>query len=223
VVGFEPERPARVLPVEAEAFQEGPVQRWQSIGERATSIRSLEEPWGSWQVVQFSRTGAWSQRNGPRFSAWQLVQNSLTVLPCLSSRTFVEPCWLWQVEHSSLPSRTGMCEERRILAASSRWHWAQVSVTEAILRWPVSDFGVWTLWQETQVMLRASCMLPCHWACSSRLWQPRQASLASRGAMALKLRRRFLAPTSSTWAWPAPWQVSHPRSAAGARGSQARA
>ena len=38
----------------------------------ALSIFSLIVPWASWQFRQFSRTGACSQRKGPRFSAWQV-------------------------------------------------------------------------------------------------------------------------------------------------------
>ena len=50
-------------------------QRWQSIGMRTTSMRSFDEPCGSWHVVQFSRTGACSHSIGPRISAWQLVHS----------------------------------------------------------------------------------------------------------------------------------------------------
>jgi len=35
------------------------------------TIFSLIDPWASWQLRQFSRTGACSQSIGPRFSAWQ--------------------------------------------------------------------------------------------------------------------------------------------------------
>src|SRR5512132_2734859 len=101
-------------------------QRWQSIGARATSMRSLEDPCASWHVVHPSRTGAWSNRNGPRFSAWQLMQNSVTVDPVFSRRTLVVPCGEWQEVHSIFPSRTGMCDPRCILAALSRWHGAHV-------------------------------------------------------------------------------------------------
>jgi hypothetical protein len=45
-------------------------QRWQSIGDFATSIRSLDEPCGSWQLSRLSRPAACSKRNGPRFSVW---------------------------------------------------------------------------------------------------------------------------------------------------------
>ena len=44
-------------------------------------MRSLLLPCESWQVVQLSATGACSHRNGPRFSVWQLVQLSSTVVP----------------------------------------------------------------------------------------------------------------------------------------------
>jgi len=43
------------------------------------SIRSLFDPCGSWQVEQLSVTGKCSQSIGPRFSAWQLTHDSLTV------------------------------------------------------------------------------------------------------------------------------------------------
>ncbi len=84
-------------------------QRWQSIGMRTFSIRSLDEPWGSWQVVQFSRTGACSNSIGPRISAWHVVQLSFTELPTLSAFTLlIDPCGLWHDEQVSLPSRTGI-------------------------------------------------------------------------------------------------------------------
>ena len=87
-------------------------QRWQRNGSLLTSIRSLFDPCGSWQVVQLSVTGACSHRYGPRFSAWQLVQLSSIVVPALSSRTLVLPCVLWQDEQVIPPSRTGICVKR---------------------------------------------------------------------------------------------------------------
>src|SRR5690242_1784551 len=101
--------------------------RWQSIVSFVTSMRLLDEPCGSWHVLHFSATGSCSHRNGPRFSAWQLVHDSLTVLPFLSRRTFVDPCGLWQELQSIFPSRTGMCAERCIFDALSGWHLPQVS------------------------------------------------------------------------------------------------
>src|SRR6187397_640309 len=89
-------------------------QRWQSIGMRTTSMRSFDEPCGSWQVAQLSRTGVCSQSIGPRISVWQLVQLSAIELPTRRALTLlIEPCGLWQVEHDILPSRTGMCATAR--------------------------------------------------------------------------------------------------------------
>ena len=48
---------------------------WHSVhrrGRETFSRNSFTEPCGSWQFRQFSRTGACSNRNGPRFSAWHL-------------------------------------------------------------------------------------------------------------------------------------------------------
>ena len=42
------------------------------------------EPCASWQLRQFSRTGACSQSTGPRISAWQLRQLSATEVPVRS-------------------------------------------------------------------------------------------------------------------------------------------
>src|SRR5690349_24523067 len=52
-------------------------QRWHRNGRLPASTLSLFAPCGSWQVTQFSRTGACSHRNGPRLSEWQLSQSSL--------------------------------------------------------------------------------------------------------------------------------------------------
>src|SRR5689334_14355690 len=88
--------------------------RWQSIGMRTASIRSFDEPCGSWHVVQLSFTGACSQSIGPRISAWQLMHVSDTELPTRSALTLLmDPCGLWHEEHSILPSRTGMCATAR--------------------------------------------------------------------------------------------------------------
>src|SRR3970040_2179580 len=95
-------------------------QRWHSIGTLATSIRSLFEPCGSWHVTQFSRPTACSNRNGPRFSAWQLAQDSAIELPVLSIFTFCDPCGLWQLVHSILASRAGMWDDLWGLLASFR-------------------------------------------------------------------------------------------------------
>src|SRR6187397_88140 len=98
-------------------------QRWQSIGMRTTSMRSFDEPCGSWHVAQFSRTGACSNSMGPRISVWHVVQSSATELPVFRFLTLlIEPCGLWHELHVSLPSRTGMCATARsVLATWSRW------------------------------------------------------------------------------------------------------
>ena len=73
------------------------------------------------RVAQFSLTGACSQSIGPRISAWQLMQLSLTELPTLSALTLLmDPCGLWHDEHDILPSRTGMCATARSVLATCR-------------------------------------------------------------------------------------------------------
>src|SRR3954468_3339808 len=151
-------------------------QRWHNIGSLATSIRSLFVPCGSWQLTQFSRPAACSHRNGPRFSAWHVAQASLIELPSRSILTFCDPCGLWHVVHSSLPSRTGMCDDRCTLATSFVWHCTQVSVTVSFFSWASVDFGSCTLWQVVQDMLRESCLLPAQLLCSLRAWHVVQVS-----------------------------------------------
>ena len=98
-------------------------------------MRSFDEPCGSWQVAQFSLTGACSHSIGPRISAWQLMHSSATELPTLSAFTLlIDPCGLWHDEHAILPSRTGMCATARsVLATCVRWHvahsWVSVDLT----------------------------------------------------------------------------------------------
>ena len=69
------------------------------------------EPCGSWQFAQLSLTGAWTQRNGPRFSAWHLKHVSFGD-DSLRRAGFTVPCGLWHEVHVIFPSRSGMCEER---------------------------------------------------------------------------------------------------------------
>src|SRR6187397_2859886 len=109
-------------------------QRWQSMGMRTFSMRSFEEPCGSWHVVQLSRTGACSHRTGPRISAWQLVQLSPIELPTLSALTLLmDPCGLWHDEQDILPSRTGICATARsVLMTWARWQVAQSSFSVAL-------------------------------------------------------------------------------------------
>ena len=129
---------------------------------RTASMRSFDEPCGSWQVAQFSRTGACSHSIGPRISVWQLMQLSATELPTLSALTLlIEPCGLWHVAHAILPSRTGMCATARsVLATCTRWHVAHSSVAVAATSWLFGDFGLCTLWQVVHDRLRDSCVLP---------------------------------------------------------------
>src|SRR3982751_4155540 len=128
---------------------------------RTTSMRSLDDPCGSWQVAQFSRTGVCSHIIGPRISAWQLTQSSATELPVLSAFTFViDPCGLWHELHDIFPSRTGMCATARsVLATCVLWHVAQICVCVALTSWCSGDFGLWTLWHVVQERFRRSCAL----------------------------------------------------------------
>src|SRR3954468_2758612 len=151
-------------------------QRWHSIGALATSIRSLFEPCGSWQLAQFSRPAACSHRNGPRFSAWQLAHASLIVLPTFSIRTLFDPCGVWHDVHSILPSRSGMCPDFLTFIASCLWQVSQVSVAVAVFSWNLSDFGAWMLWHLPHATWGASSMLPCHSECAPLLWHDTQAA-----------------------------------------------
>ena len=58
---------------------------------------------------------------------------------------------------------------------------------------------------------------------SLRLWQDRQISLDSDTVSVFGSLILVLSPPPSTWAWPGPWQLSHPCPAAGVRGLFARA
>src|SRR6186713_3608147 len=145
--------------------------RWQSIGMRTTSMRSFDEPCGSWHVAQFSRTGACSNSMGPRISVWHVVQSSATELPVFRFLTLlIEPCGLWHDEHDILPSRTGMCATARsVLATCRRWQVAHTCVSVGFTNWLCGDFGACTLWQVVQVRLRAACAPPSQPACVPRL------------------------------------------------------
>src|SRR6185436_21147994 len=133
-------------------------QRWQSIGMRTTSMRSFDEPCGSWHVAQFSRTGACSNSIGPRISVWQLVHSSATELPVFRFLTLlIEPCGLWHDEHCILPSRTGMCATARsVLATWSLWQLAHTWVWVGLTSWYSTDFGLCTLWHVVHDRFRRS-------------------------------------------------------------------
>src|SRR6185436_18832740 len=98
-----------------------------------TSIRSFDDPCGSWQLTQLSRPAACSKRNGPRFSVWQETQLSLIQLPSRSCFTLVAPCGLWQLVHVILPSATGMCDTRLTFCTCTRWHVPHSSCSVAFL------------------------------------------------------------------------------------------
>src|SRR4051812_34566695 len=137
---------------------------------RATSIRSLEDPCGSWQVAQFSRTGACSKSIGPRISVWQLVRDSTTEFPTFSALTLlIDPCGLWHELQDILPSRTGMCATARsVLATWRRWQVAHSCVSVGFTSWLCSDCGLWTLWHVAHETLRAACVLDSQPACEPR-------------------------------------------------------
>src|SRR5688572_1921646 len=114
---------------------------------RTASMRSFDDPCGSWHVVQLSLTGACSHSIGPRISAWQEVHNSPTEVPVFNPLTLViDPCGLWQDEHDILPSRTGMwATARSVLTTCWRWHVTHSSVCVALTSWCCGDAGLCTL------------------------------------------------------------------------------
>ena len=142
---------------------------------RTTSMRSFDEPCGSWQVAQFSRTGACSHSTGPRISVWQLVQLSATELPVFSALTLlIEPCGLWHDEHDILPSRTGMCATARsVLATCRRWQVAHSSVSVAFTSWCSERLRAVHAVAGRAGQVARSCALPSHPAWLPRLWQVR--------------------------------------------------
>ena len=154
--------------------------------------------------MQFSRTGACSQRNGPRFSAWQrvavLVDRDLEQL-----LGYGVPCGLWQLVQFILPSRIGMWLERIRAAFFCRWQ--AVHSSNCGLR--SSAFGDRAApgcgsWQVMQDTLRVSCMEPvqCFWPPLS--WQVTQTAETSAAERPLKFRMVPLPPPAATWAWLSP-------------------
>src|SRR6185503_2809303 len=134
-------------------------QRWQRNGCFATSIFSWLDPWGSWQVRQFSRTGACSHRKGPRFSVWHERHFSLTDSAEIIFG-LVPSCGSWQLAQSRAPSRTGWWETRIPLARIWVWHVKQVSASREVLSWAFVEWKSWTLWQLTQDRPRRSWTPP---------------------------------------------------------------
>src|SRR5438045_862715 len=119
------------------------------------------------------------------------------VLPVLSMRTLVDPWGLWQLVHSILPSRTGMCPDFFTFIASCLWQVWQVSTTETVFNWARSDFGLCTLWHVVHDTLRASCMPPSKFECELFVWQLRHEVLTSRADMAVNRLILVLSPVST--------------------------
>src|SRR4029453_16216481 len=134
--------------------------RWQSIGMRTPSMRSFDDPCGSWQVAQFSLTGACSHSTGPRISVWQVVQLSTTELPTLSALTLlIDPCGLWHDEDNIFPSRTGMCATARsVFETCNRWQVAHSWVSVVLTNCYSVETGLWTEGEGGQVGVR--CLGP---------------------------------------------------------------
>ena len=64
------------------------------------------EPCGLWHSAQSSLTGAWSKSMGPRYSAWQLLHNSLVVAR-VSWPLATAACGLWQSVQTIAAGRVG--------------------------------------------------------------------------------------------------------------------
>ena len=105
-------------------------------------------------------------------------------------RTLFDPCGVWQVVQSILPSRTGMWPDFLTFIASCLWQVSQVSTAVTVFSCARSDFGLCTLWQVAHETLRASCMPPCQSRATLLLWQVRQVALTS-------LRRQRREPLDS--------------------------
>ena len=79
---------------------------WHRNGVRILRSAGCAEPCASWQLAQSSATGWCSHKKGPRNSAWQLVQVSVTVF-LTNCAGAVEPCGEWQEVQAIFPSRSG--------------------------------------------------------------------------------------------------------------------
>ena len=181
-------------------------QRWQSIGMRATSMRSFDQPCGSWQVAQFSRTGACSHRTGPRISVWQLTHSSATELPVLQLLHVADRSMrvVARRNRTSCP-RAPACA--RLRAQSSRpavgdtWRTASVSVglDELLLDGLRNVHAVARRARQVAAFVRAPFPPGVIAAVMTR--QARRVGL--RGVLAVN-RRMCPFPPSSTCACPAP-------------------
>src|SRR5436190_23014427 len=90
------------------------------FGTFSFSSFTVRPPCGLWQLRQLSSTGACSNMNGPRLSAWQVVQSSL-MLSAFTIAGESAACGLWQLVHLILPSTIGWCDGRMTSARMSRW------------------------------------------------------------------------------------------------------
>src|SRR5512145_23968 len=194
---------------------------WQRNGGRAFRRLAMTVPCGWWQMAQFSCTGAWLCRNGPRFSMWHVKQVSLTL--SLTSWAGLSPCTLWHDEQVILPSMIGWCTGRLTCARCSLWQVKQTSVcvrtsrAESRLAWgPVSrtaSRALWILWQELQATSRFACTLAWKAMRLPPWWQVRQAALRSAIGVVDDLPNvrsgwgRSFAP-DGFWMWfsLSPWQ-----------------
>src|SRR6185503_9361052 len=210
--------------------EEASWQSWQRFGTFA--FRSFTErlPCGLWQLRQLSSTGGCSNMNGPRLSAWHVVQSSL-MLSALTIAGDSAPCGLWQLVHFTLPSTIGWCDGRDTRPRMSRWQLKQTSccgTREVVLKGAISGLVILScescppcrLWQLVQVTSFLRCLPEsqnARWRLDS--WQARQTR--SFSAAGIDLDPGFTMPPTprpppaSTCFVPSPWQVAQPAPDAG--------
>ena len=160
-------------------------------------------------------------RASPRGS-W--CSSSVTELPTFKALTLlIDPCGLWHDEQDILPSRTGMwATARSVLTTCGRW---QVGTQ---LRFGRLDELVLEGGRLVDAVARRARQVPAPRACCPPTphairgcGSDRHVWLTSAGFIAPNFRMCPLA-SSSTCAWPGPWQLSQPLAAAGDRGLLAR-
>jgi len=88
------------------------------------SIRGFCDPCGVWQPVQPSPfTAACSNTQGPRVSAWHLVQIMFWSAVDLVLFALNVPCGSWQSLHFTRPSFTLWWNGMLNAGFTSAWHW----------------------------------------------------------------------------------------------------
>src|ERR1019366_5142790 len=97
----------------------------------------------------------------------------------MSILSFGDPCGLWQMLHSILPSPMGMCDERASCDFFCAWQRPHVSATLAFARLPRSVSLCITVWQSVHATFRDSCVLPFQSVRAVFSWQFRQAAFRS--------------------------------------------